>query len=62
MGEKNGSGNFMDFDFRVILHNFANAAKHFLWIAVLLSMIVGGYVYYNYRNKMQKRTKERCLI
>lgn len=46
MEDKTGSGGFMDFNFRVILHNFGKAAKHFLWIAVLLSLCVGVYIYY----------------
>lgn len=50
MDEKNGSGNFMDFNIRVVIHNFVNAAKHFIWIVVLLSLIVGGFTYF-YANK-----------
>ena len=46
MDEKNNSGKFMDFDFSVILHNFINAAKHFLWIVVILSLLVGLYIGY----------------
>ncbi len=46
MEDKTRSGNFMDFNFRVVLHNFVNAAKHFLWIVIVLSLCAGGYIYY----------------
>lgn len=46
MDEKNGSGGFMDFDFSVVFHNFLNAAKQLLWLALLLSLLVGGFNYY----------------
>lgn len=46
MEEKTRSSGFMDFDFRVIFHNFFNAAKRLLWIAVLLALAFGGYTYY----------------
>jgi len=47
MEDKTGSSGFMDFDFRVIFHNFANAARHLLWLVVLIALAVGGYTYYN---------------
>ena len=45
MNEKQPSGGFLDFNFAVILHNFANAAKRLIWIAILLSILVGAVVY-----------------
>lgn len=47
MDDKNSSGKFMDFDFNIIVHNFVNAAKHFLWIVVILSLLVGFYIGYS---------------
>lgn len=37
---------FLDKNFSVLLHNFLGAAKRLLWIAVLLSLLVGGIVFY----------------
>lgn len=45
MNDKQPSGGFLDFNFAVILHNFANAAKRLIWIAILLSILVGAVVY-----------------
>lgn len=36
----------MEFDFRVVFHNFINAAKHLLWIVVIITILVGCYVHY----------------
>lgn len=41
--EKNES--LLDFNPRVILHNFVNAAKHLLWIVLLLSAAAGALQY-----------------
>lgn len=45
MDEKKTSSGFLDFNFAVLLHNFANAAKRLIWIVILLSVIVGAVVY-----------------
>lgn len=47
MDDKKNSSKFMDFDIRIVFHNFVNAAKHFLWIVVILAILVGVYVGYN---------------
>ena len=45
MDEKKTSSGFLDFNFAVLLHNFANAAKRLIWIVILLSVIVGAVIY-----------------
>lgn len=46
MNEKNSAQAVQHLDVSVILHNFLQAAKRLLWIAVVLALIVGGVVYY----------------
>lgn len=35
-----------DVDFNIIWHNFVNAARRLIWIAVALSLLVAAYAYY----------------
>ncbi len=43
--ERSGSG-LLDFNLIVILHNFINAAKRLIWLALLLALAVGAFRYY----------------
>ncbi len=62
MDEKNNSSGFMDFDFRVVFHNFLNTARHLVWLAVLLSLLGGGYTYYSTNNSYSPYYRAQAIF
>ena len=49
--ERSSSG--LDINFAVILHNFINAAKRLIWIALILALAVGAFRYYRLDSSYQ---------
>ena len=45
MDEKQTNNGFLDFNFAVLFHNFFNAAKRLIWIALVLGIIAGTVIY-----------------
>ena len=46
MDEHNNSGGALNFDMRVIMHNFTNALRRMVWIVLVITLLVGGFTYY----------------
>lgn len=50
MDETKTNSGFLDFNFAVLFHNFFNAAKRLIWIAILLGIIAGAVIYVRENN------------
>lgn len=50
MDEKQTNKGFLDFDFAVLFHNFINAAKRLIWIAIILGLIAGAVIFVRKNN------------